>query len=104
MSEASSSLSNNELRSYAANGYLVLRNVFAATDIAELETECRRLLERQDLIDSNNIRCRWQNHVETGQCLFECFDPVADISPLCNRVARDPRILEPLAAIYDDEA
>src|SRR5690606_23472236 len=32
-----------------------------------------------------------------------CFDPIIDIGPVCRRLAHDPRMLEPLAAIYDDE-
>ena len=37
---------------------------------------------RADLIATENIRCRWQPHVQTQECLFECFDPVIDISPV----------------------
>ena len=36
----------------------------------------------EDLIGSVNIRCRWQNHVETGECRFDCFDPVLRDSPI----------------------
>lgn len=42
----------------------------------ELRREANRLLQRADLMDSDNIRCRWQNHVDTGECRFDCFDPV----------------------------
>lgn len=97
-------LSTEQLARYSEDGFVVLPEVFCAAEIAELEAESRRLVERKELIDSNNIRCRWQNHIETGQCLFECFDPVADISAVCHRVAHDPRILEPLAAIYGEPA
>ena len=58
----------------------------------------------QELIDTANIRCRWQDHATTGECLFDCFDPVIDIGPVCRFVARDERILAPLRALYDDEA
>lgn len=97
-------LSAQQLEQYHAQGFLVLRALFSAAEIAALSTEAERLLERHDLIDSANIRCRWQNHVETGACLFECFDPVVDIGPACARTARDPRILEPLASIYGERA
>lgn len=92
------------LHQYQRDGYVILRNVFATDEIAAAGEEADRLLERRDLIDTNNIRCRWQNHIESGECTFECFDPVIDIGPVCARLARDPRILEPLAAIYGDEA
>jgi ectoine hydroxylase-related dioxygenase (phytanoyl-CoA dioxygenase family) len=104
MSGKKSALSSDQVECYRATGYLVLRDIFTRAEIAELEAEADRLIECRQLIDSNNIRCRWQNHIETGECLFECFDPVGDISPACDAVARDRRILERLAAIYDDEA
>lgn len=95
-------LSHAELETYQRNGYLVLREVFSAPEIFALSVEAERLLARRELIDSRNLRCRWQNHIETGECLFECFDPVVDISQVCDQLAHDQRILEPLAAIYQD--
>ncbi len=59
---------------------------------------------RTDLIDTNNIRCRWQNHVETGECRFDCFDPVIDLSDACERAARDPKLLEIVSALYGEPA
>ena len=101
---ARSPLSAREQEQYREQGFLVLPNVFSRGEIEELTAEAERLVARRDLIDSKNIRCRWQNHVETGECLFECFDPVADIGPVCSRIAHDPRILDRLASIYGDEA
>ena len=49
-------------------------------------------------MDTNNIRCRWQDDVVTGECRFDCFDPVMSLSPLCEHVARDPRILDTLGS------
>lgn len=89
---------------YHADGFLIVRGVFAADRIAELDTEAQRLLGRADLIDSDNIRCRWQNHAETGECRFDCFDPVIDLSEACERAARDPRLLEIVGALYGEPA
>jgi ectoine hydroxylase-related dioxygenase (phytanoyl-CoA dioxygenase family) len=36
--------------------------------------------------------------------MFDCFDPVTDIGPVCRYFAHDERILAPLRALYDDEA
>ena len=69
-----------QVAQYHADGFLVVRQVFSAERIAELDAEAQRLQARTDLIDTNNIRCRWQNHVETGECRFDCFDPVIDLS------------------------
>ena len=89
---------------YHTNGYLTLRGVFSADEMAELQQEAGRLMQRSDLMDSDNIRCRWQNHVETGECRFDCFDPIIDLSPLCERIARDPRILDAVSALYGEPA
>ena len=49
-----------------------------------LSREVEGLLQRTDLIDTRNLRCRWQNHVGTDECMFDAFDPVIDLSPLCD--------------------
>jgi ectoine hydroxylase-related dioxygenase (phytanoyl-CoA dioxygenase family) len=89
---------------YHADGFAVVRQVFSRDRIAELEAEAERLRGRRDLIDPNNIRCRWQDHVTTGECRFDCFDPVIDLSAACERTARDPRLLEIVAALYGEPA
>jgi ectoine hydroxylase-related dioxygenase (phytanoyl-CoA dioxygenase family) len=93
-----------QVSQYHADGFLVVRRVFSSEVVAELEAEAIRLHRRRDLIDSNNIRCRWQNDVDTGECRFDCFDPVIDLSAVCDRVARDPRLLDILAALYGEPA
>ena len=91
-------------RSIDADGFLVVRQVFSADRIAELDAEADRLRQRTDLIDTDNIRCRWQNHVDTGECRFDCFDPVIDLSAVCERTARDPRLLDIVGALYGEPA
>jgi ectoine hydroxylase-related dioxygenase (phytanoyl-CoA dioxygenase family) len=89
---------------YAADGFLVVRDVFPGDRIAELQAEAVRLARRTDLIDPDNIRCRWQNHADTGECRFDCFDPVIDLSEVCERAARDPRLLAIVSALYGEPA
>jgi ectoine hydroxylase-related dioxygenase (phytanoyl-CoA dioxygenase family) len=89
---------------YHADGFLVARQVFGPDRIAELDAEAERLRSRLDLIDQDNIRCRWQNHVTTGECRFDCFDPVIDLSAVCARAARDPKLLEIIGALYGEPA
>ena len=96
-------LSAEQVRRYDEDGFLIVRGVFDPTEIDELEREASALWWRQDLIDKNNIRCRWKDHVETGECTFECFDPVIDIAPVCERFARDSRLRDILADVYGDE-
>ena len=88
---------------YLADGFLVVRDVFAADEMAEVAAEAERLFTRCDLIDQNNLRCRWQNHYQTGECRFDAFDPVIDLSPMMDRIAHDRRILDLLGELYYGE-
>ena len=89
---------------YHEDGFTVVRGVFSAGEIAELDREASRLLLRTDLIDQDNVRCRWQNDAGTGECRFDCFDPVIDLSPVCERIARDPRLVETVGFFYGEPA
>src|SRR5688572_18166271 len=100
---AASALSATDVARYQDDGFLVVRNVFPADRIASLAAESERLHQRTDLIDTDNIRCRWQNDV-TGECRFDCFDPVIDLSQICGDVARDSRLLDLLALLYGEPA
>ncbi len=86
------------------DGYVTHRAVFSAPEVAALLTEAERLSSRTELIDSANIRCRWQNHAQTGECRFDCFDPVIDLSPPFERMARDERILCAVSELYGERA
>jgi hypothetical protein len=90
--------------SYAADGFVVFRGVFPEEEIQALDAEATRLHERKDLIDTDNIRCRWQNHFQTGECRFDCFDPVIDLSPVCERIARAPQLLDLVGRVYGEPA
>src|SRR5262245_54555738 len=97
-------LTPEQINHYHRDGFLIIRRVFTGDDVAELEVEARRLLQLTELIDSDNIRCRWQNSVQTKECRFDCFDPVIDLSPVCARIARDPRLLALVSALYRQRA
>ncbi len=87
-------LSTCEMDDYRHAGFVIRRGAFAAGKMAELAAECNRLLtEHADLIDPCNLRCRFMAHVETGESLFEVFDPVNDIAPICRRFSSDPQLL-----------
>jgi ectoine hydroxylase-related dioxygenase (phytanoyl-CoA dioxygenase family) len=89
---------------YHEDGFLIVRKVFDRAEMAEMDAEAARVFQRKDLIDQDNIRCRWQNCARTGECRFDCFDPVIDISPIFARAARDERILSTLALVYGERA
>jgi ectoine hydroxylase-related dioxygenase (phytanoyl-CoA dioxygenase family) len=97
-------LSREQRQHYDEEGYIILRGVFTAEEIREARDEAERLRqERAELISLHNLRCRFMPHQETGESLFETFDPAIDIAPVCARFAADRRILDVLRAIYDDE-
>lgn len=96
--------SAQQVHCYHRDGFLIVREVFSADEIAALAAECESLVGRSELIDKDNIRCRWQDHATTGECRFDCFDPVIDIGPVSRYFAYDERILGVLRALYDDDA
>jgi ectoine hydroxylase-related dioxygenase (phytanoyl-CoA dioxygenase family) len=90
---------------YARDGFVIVRRLFGPEELAEAGSEADRLLvERRDLISTKNLRCRWQNNVVTNECTFETFDPVIDISPVCEKLASDPRLFDVLADLYAEPA
>lgn len=99
-----SNVASDVVAQFERDGFVILKSVFDADEMAALAAEADTLVARSEIIDTQNIRCRWQNHVATGECTFDCFDPVIDIGPVCRYFAYDPRILEPLRAIFRDEA
>jgi ectoine hydroxylase-related dioxygenase (phytanoyl-CoA dioxygenase family) len=101
---AAAAIEAEQVARYHEDGYLVVSGVFDAERIAELDAEADRLRQRTDLIHSDNIRCRWQTVGETGECRFDCFDPVIDLSDACARAARDPRLLAIVGALYGEPA
>jgi hypothetical protein len=102
--DSAGALSAGQLQDYEARGYLILRGVFGPAEVAEAAAEAEALRGRTDLIHADNLRCRWQPHAETGEKLFETFDPFLDLAPVCARLARDRRLLDVLADIYGEEA
>src|SRR5215467_2698192 len=95
---------SSDVDQYVRDGFLIVRNVFSPTDVTALDAEANRLLERTDLMDTNNIRCRWQDDTVTGECRFDCFDPVIDLSAEFDRVAHHPGIVDAVSALYGERA
>jgi 2-aminoethylphosphonate dioxygenase len=97
-------LGEAQVQEYHANGFLIQRGVFPIAEVEELAAEAARLFERKDLIDKDNIRCRWQDTTERSECRFDCFDPVIDLSPVCSDVARHKSILTIASALFGEPA
>lgn len=98
-------LTCHQIQDYEKHGFLVLKGVFNPDEMQHLLDESNRLLsEHKDLISPSNLRCRYMPHHETGKPLFEVFDPVNDISPVCERFCFDPRILAAIESLYGEPA
>lgn len=97
-------LSTDQIEQYHRDGFLIVRNVFSDEEMRALADESEALLDRKDLIDTANIRCRWQNHCGTSECTFDCFDPVIDIAPVAKYFAYAPRMFAILKDLYGEEA
>ncbi len=85
-------LRDEEHAAYARDGFLILRRLFSVEEVAAVAAETDALLARADLKAQNNLRVRWQYHYQSGDPIFELFDPVTDIAPRCDGWMRDPRL------------
>jgi ectoine hydroxylase-related dioxygenase (phytanoyl-CoA dioxygenase family) len=90
---------------YDRDGYVVVRDLLPADLMAAAAVEAETLPDRyKNLVSVKNLRCRWQDNVFTGECTFETFDPVIDLSPTCRAIAFHPRLLNVLADVYGEPA
>lgn len=91
--------------SYHRDGFVIVRSLFSADDMVRGRREAERLFtEFEHLKSVNNLRCRWQNNVFTGECTFETFDPVIDLGPVCRELAYHPQLLVVLHELYGEPA
>jgi ectoine hydroxylase-related dioxygenase (phytanoyl-CoA dioxygenase family) len=90
---------------FLRDGYVVVRKLFAPDEMLQASREADRLLtEYEHLKSVNNLRCRWQNNIFTGECTFETFDPVIDLSPVCKDLAYHPKLVAVLFELYGEPA
>lgn len=98
-------LTREQIQNYETHGFLVLNEVFNPGEMQSLLNESNRLLsEHSDLICPNNLRCRYMPHHATGEPLFEVFDPVNDISPVCEQFCFHPRLISAVESLYGESA
>ncbi|MES2505129.1 MAG: hypothetical protein V4599_00400, partial [Verrucomicrobiota bacterium] len=61
------SLTVDQISAFHRDGYVTVPGVFR-DEATALQDEAARLLTLASLMEANNIRCRWQDHAETGEC------------------------------------
>jgi len=91
--------SDPQLREYWTRGYIALRGLFTAAEVADWSAECDRLL-KSEYVFKSNIRTPFR--MNSGD-RPERIDPVVDISPLFSRVVADRRVTDVVAAIFRDK-
>jgi hypothetical protein len=92
-------------RDFRRSGYIILRQFFDRGVMETLDQEAQKLwADDRGLISPRNLRCRYMSHQSSGERLFECFDPVTDLSSAIANVARHERLLQMLAALYGGQA
>lgn len=95
-------ISKIEKDEYQKNGFLVLRQFFPSAILSAISEESAQMLERKDIIFPENIRCRWQNHIENGAPILDAVDPVLDLCPSVSSLAFDSRLLEILKYLLNE--
>lgn len=93
-----------QIAAYQRDGYLIRRGVFSPSEVKDVADETTALLEQQERMAKSNLRVRWQYHYETGEPVFELFDPITDIAPKCSAWFHDRRIAEILEALFQDRS
>lgn len=96
-------LTEQQLASYVAKGYLHIKEFFNSYDIEQCSVEIQRLGGLSDFIDEGNIRTGFRKLDDSGRMILERFDPVIDISPVYRKIAENAKIGELLQQIYGEE-
>jgi hypothetical protein len=90
---------------YEQDGFVIVKRFFAKSVMERVDQEAQQLwADPERRVSPSNLRCRYRAHHETGEGLFECFDPVIDIGPELARIATDECLLELLSWLYRQPA
>jgi len=90
---------------FVRDGYMVFRGLLDLDAVHVAARDAELVLERyQHLVSVRNLRCRWSDNVFTGECQFDAFDPIIDLSPPCRQLAGNPRLLTALSGLYGEPA
>ena len=82
------SLPLTDLTRYQSWGYVAVRGRFSRGEVTAWEEECDRLFRAAA---SAEARIQYRQHEDGGR-IADRIDPLLDISPVFDRLARDPRV------------
>lgn len=95
-------LTDSDLRAYHEDGFVTVRGVLSSVETADLAAECDRLWSLVPT-DHSDPRVQWRGHVD-GTTVADRIDPVLDISPPFDRIARDPWLLAAAERVLGEPA
>ncbi len=101
-----SHLTPGQLDQFARDGYLVLPAVFGEAEVRRMRQEADRLLEL--ILNSSFALGRKSGRLDwllrqDGQMMVRKIQPVNDLSDHLAQVCQDPRLVDPLRDIMNDE-
>ncbi len=102
MTPNSQALTRQQVETYHRDGYLIVRGVLDAATVVQLHDECDRLWATIPA-HRDNPRVQWRGRVDGGE-VADRIDPVLDISPVYDRLARDERLIAIAAGALDGTA
>jgi 2-aminoethylphosphonate dioxygenase len=95
-------LESSEVAEYQRDGHVILRGLFGPEEVRSWREECDRLWSSVP-VDRSNPRVQWRGHMDGGE-IADRIDPVLDISPVYDALARDARLTEAAGRLLDGTA
>lgn len=90
----------NDVAYYRETGYVILRNVFSPEEVETFSLECDRLANDPAVVIPGNVRTPFRSGAVK---VPERIDPVVDVSEIFARLAKDPRMVGPVAEIFGNQ-
>jgi ectoine hydroxylase-related dioxygenase (phytanoyl-CoA dioxygenase family) len=95
-------LSPQQVDAYRHDGHLIVKRVFDAAKVSQLADECERLWATVP-VSRDNPRVQWRGLVGGGE-IADRIDPVLDVSPLYDALARNEKLVGMAADVIDGSA
>jgi hypothetical protein len=97
-------ITDDQVRFYKTEGYLVLRGLIDRSHVDQLTGECDAARTLHGIVDAANLRCRFQVHATTSEPLLESLDPVTDLLPAAKQIAENAALLQVLNTLFGSQA
>jgi len=97
-------LTDAQLAFYHENGFLVVEDVFAEDELAELRKAADELLTKSGPIVRGNPRLEIEPETQDGKLVVRKIEPIIDVIPAFRTLANDERLTAPAAQIFGEPA